>query len=75
MYTISLTPDMQASALVLGCMRLTRLTGAELIGTSRLPLNWASTSSIMLIFTVVMAPVSATLANGCASIRVFVPTC
>ena len=30
MYTISLTPDMQASALVLGCMRLTRLTGAEL---------------------------------------------
>ncbi|HPR35204.1 MAG TPA: aldo/keto reductase [Anaerolineaceae bacterium] len=30
MYTISLTPEMQASALVLGCMRLTRLTGAEL---------------------------------------------
>ncbi len=30
MYTISFTPDMQASALVLGCMRLTRLTGAEL---------------------------------------------
>lgn len=30
MYTISLTPDMQASALVLGCMRLTRLTGSEL---------------------------------------------
>ncbi len=30
MNTISLTPDMQASALVLGCMRLTRLTGSEL---------------------------------------------
>ncbi len=30
MYTISLTPDMQASALVLGCMRLTRLSGSEL---------------------------------------------
>jgi len=30
MYTISLTPDMQASALVLGCMRLTRLTGSDL---------------------------------------------
>lgn len=30
MYTISLTPDMQASALVLGCMRLTRLSGFEL---------------------------------------------
>jgi len=30
MYTISLTPDMQASALVLGCMRLTRLSGSQL---------------------------------------------
>ncbi len=30
MYTISLTPEMQASALVLGCMRLTRLSGSEL---------------------------------------------
>jgi len=30
MYTISLTPDMQASALVLGCMRITRLSGFEL---------------------------------------------
>lgn len=30
MYTISLAPDIQASALTLGCMRLTRLTGAEL---------------------------------------------
>lgn len=30
MYTITLTPDMQASALVLGCMRLTRLSGSEL---------------------------------------------
>ena len=30
MYTISLTPDMQASALVLGCMRIKRLSGSEL---------------------------------------------
>lgn len=30
MYTISLTQDMQASALVLGCMRLTELSGSEL---------------------------------------------
>ena len=30
MYTISLTPEMQASALVLGCMRLTELSGSEL---------------------------------------------
>ncbi len=30
MYTISLTPDIQASALVLGCMRIKRLSESEL---------------------------------------------
>jgi len=75
MYTISLTPDMQASALVLGCMRLTRLSGSQLDLHLKTALELGINFLTMRISTAAMAPASATLASGCAPILICARKC